>query len=101
MSGAGVESDRRQWEGCVLMKAKPPDLDACRTRTHHFGCRQRPISDETRCPRASIGRPWPFWTRASGECRLKLLPNLYGLRSFSPSELHKTREDVSSHQPNR
>ena len=26
MSGAGVKSDRRQWESCVLMKAKPPTL---------------------------------------------------------------------------
>jgi hypothetical protein len=37
MSGAGVESDRPQWEGCV--QGQPPALDACRTGTHRFGCR--------------------------------------------------------------
>jgi hypothetical protein len=66
------------------MKAKPPALDASRTGTHRFGCRQGAIADETRCHGASTGRPSLFWTQESGECRFSVLLVPSGYVSGAP-----------------
>ena len=69
MSNARVESDRRQWKSCVLMKAEPPTLTLAGREHIASATDNVRLPHKTRCHGASTGRPLPFWTRKSGECR--------------------------------